>query len=271
MRLKYWGEEAKLQDKRYKDLNLLGNFKVFLYPESSKNSHGRANDPDELKEQGGINDDGTLENKVDAVRAIADYLKRFKRHIIEHIVTKEIVPYSFSKRVNYLKKHKIRYVITVPAIWNSSARNIMTQAAIEAAIIKKDEANQLLIISEPEAALMFCEKRCTEKLKKEEEEMTDTNFIVCDAGKRTVDLVTVNLQLNGQEGTKPMISQIGDGVGDTCGSSCLDLRFKYYMYNFYEAFGYKVDDNVLDSVVQDFVKKIKVTDILLCEYIALFN
>ncbi|KAG2203810.1 hypothetical protein INT47_012743 [Mucor saturninus] len=257
MRLKYWGEEAKLQDKRYKDLNFLGNFKLFLYPESSKNFHGHANDPEELKEQGGINDDGTLENKFDAVRAIADYLKRFKRHIIEHIVTKEIDPYNFSNGVNYLKKYKIRYVITVPAIWNSSARDIMTQAAIEAAIIKKDEANQLLIISEPEAALMFCEKRCTEKFKKEEEEMTDTNFIVCDAGKRTVDLVTVNLQLNGQEGTKPMICQIGDGVGDTCGSSCLDLRFKEYIYSFYETFGYKVDDTVLDSVAQDFVENYK--------------
>ncbi|KAG2198327.1 hypothetical protein INT47_003040 [Mucor saturninus] len=197
MKPKYFGEEARIQAKLHKELNLLENFKLFLCPESLENFYGHTNDLEELKEQGGFTEDKDWKTEVHAVKVIADYLKLFKNHIIEHIVTKEMdEKFTFHNRSKLLKKYKMRYAITVPAMWNSSARDTMAQAAVEATIIKKDEVDQLLIISEPEAAALHCEKRFTNYFNSLEGNINDTNFIVCDAGGGTVDLVTFNLQIN---------------------------------------------------------------------------
>ncbi|KAI7890071.1 uncharacterized protein EV154DRAFT_422635 [Mucor mucedo] len=167
--------------------------------------------------------------------------------------------FFFYNRSKLLKKYKIRYVITVPVMWNSMDRDIMIQAAIEATINTKDEVDQLLEISGPEAAALFCEKRFTEYFNRVEETMDDMNFIVCDAGGSNVDLVTFNSQLNKKDSdtstTDPMICQIGDGIGDTCGSTYLDVRFKDYLADFYSKFGVNIDrENVpLDDVMRDFV------------------
>ncbi|KAI7894666.1 uncharacterized protein EV154DRAFT_577412 [Mucor mucedo] len=264
MNPQYWGEVARLESKRHKDLDLLGNFKLFLCPKSLENFYDRTDNLEELKGQGGFVDDRTPKNVTDVVKIIADYLKLFKNHVIEYIVSKEMEEkFGYFTRARLLKKHKIKYVITVPAMWNSLARNTMAQAAIKATIIKKDEIDQLFIISEPEAAALFCMKRMTENFKKEDEELNDTNFIVCDAGEGTVDLVTFNLQLNNEEGgtptTKPIICQIGDGIGDICGSTSLDVRFKNYLHKFYKSFGVDIDkENILlDGVMNDFVKNYK--------------
>ncbi|KAG2203805.1 hypothetical protein INT47_012738 [Mucor saturninus] len=263
MKPKFWGEEARLKSKLHKDLNLLRNFKLFLSPESSEKFNGHTGYLEELKKRGQFTD-GTPKNEVDVVRIIADYLTFFKKHVIEYIATKEMDEFfGFFNRSKLLKKYKIRYVITVPALWNSLARNVMAQAAVEATIIKKDAIDQLLMISEPEAAALFCMKRRTEYFEKEDEKLNDTNFIVCDAGGGTVDLATFNLQLNKEEGnkptTKPTICQIGDGIGDTCGSTRLDLGFKNYLFKFYESFGVDIykENLPLDDVMHNFVTELK--------------
>ncbi|KAI7894682.1 uncharacterized protein EV154DRAFT_69463 [Mucor mucedo] len=248
MNLKYWGEKARLESKRRKDLDLLGNFKLFLCPKSSENFYDRTDNLEELKGQGGFVDNRTPKNVLDVIKIIADYLNLFINHVIE---------------AGLLKKYKIKYVMTVPAMWNSEARDSMACTAMAAGLVKKKDLDQLLIISEPEAAALFCMKRMTEYFKKEDEELNDTNFIVCDAGGGTAELVTFNLQLNKEEGdtssTEPTIRQIGDYIGDICGSTCLDVRFKNYLHEFYKSFGVDIDEeNVpLDDVIQEFVKNYK--------------
>ncbi|KAI7894680.1 uncharacterized protein EV154DRAFT_560047 [Mucor mucedo] len=259
MKPKYWSEEAKLVAKRRKN-SILGNFKLFLCSKYLENT----DDLEEFEERGGVPDDGYPKNEVDVVRIIADYLKFFKNYVVEYIVSKEMdESFTFYNRSKLLKKYKIKYVMTVPAMWNSVARNSMVQAAVEATLIEKNEVDQLLIISEPEAAALFCMKRKTEYFEKEDEKLNDTNFIVCDAGGGTVDLVTFNLQLNKEEydtpTTKQMIFQIGDGVGDICGSTCLDVGFQNYLHEFYKSFGVDIDKEnaLLDDVMNDFVKNYK--------------
>ncbi|KAI7875551.1 uncharacterized protein EV154DRAFT_555881 [Mucor mucedo] len=258
MKPKYFGEEARIQANLHKELNLLENFKLFLCPESLENFYGNNNDLEELKEQGGFTEDKDSKTEVQAVKFIADYLKLFKNHIIEYIVTQEMDEhFTFYNRSKLLKKYKMRYVITVPAMWNSSARDTMVQAAIEATLIKENEIDQLLIISEPEAAALYCENRFTEYIGDLKGDVNDTKFIVCDAGGGTVDLVTFNLKVN--ENKEMMICQAGDGVGDTCGSTCLDLRFKDYVMNFYDSIGVNMEESKiqLDSVMQHFIKNQK--------------
>ncbi|KAG2208896.1 hypothetical protein INT47_011036 [Mucor saturninus] len=263
MKPKYWGEEAWPRGQLHKDINLLQNFKLLLCPESLENFFGHTNDLEEPKGQEGFADDGTPKNDLDAIRVTTDYLKLLKNHIIEYIVTKGMKEkFNVFTRARLLKKYKIRYVITVPAMWNSSSRNTMAQAAIEAGIILKDEIDQLLIINEPEAAASFCEKRLYQYFQRPKRGINNTNFIVCDAGGGTVELLTFNVQLNKKgntSDTETIICQIGDGIGDTCGSTCLDIRFKNYLFEFYKSFGVNIDkENVsLDNVIRDFVSNIK--------------
>ncbi|KAG2203811.1 hypothetical protein INT47_012744 [Mucor saturninus] len=260
MRLNYWSQEAEIMVNRRQDLKLLGNFKLFLCPESLENFHGHTVDLEERKRQEGFAEERTTKNEVDTVKVIADYLIKFKNHIAEYILTKEMGEnFGFFNRGKLLKKYKMRFVIAVPAMWNLPARDAMAQAAIEAGLIEKNEPDQLFIISEPEAAALFCMKSMTEYFEKENEELDDTNFIVCDAGGGIVDLATFNLQLNKEDGdtptTKPIICQIGDSIGDICGSTCIDLRFKKYLLEFYKSVGVDINkENVpLDGVMKSFV------------------
>ncbi|KAI7894650.1 uncharacterized protein EV154DRAFT_68672 [Mucor mucedo] len=258
MKSKYWGEEARLQVKHHKDLNLLKNFKLFLCPKSLENFNGYTGDLQELKKQGQFPNDENPKNEVDVVKIIADYLKLFKNHVIEYIVSKEMEEnFGFFTRPKLLKKYKIRYVITVPAMWNASARDNMMQAAIEATIIKTNELDQLFMISELEAAALYCEKIVTESFNGLKGNTNDTNFIVCDAGGTTVDLFTFNLQVD--EKKMSVVSQIGNGIGDTCGSNSLDLRFKGYLRDFYNSFGVNTGKSniLLDDIMQNFEYNIK--------------
>ncbi|KAI7896055.1 uncharacterized protein EV154DRAFT_279403 [Mucor mucedo] len=237
MRSKYWGNEAKYESKKYKDFSI-ENFKLFLCPQYLD---------------------------LDAVGVIADYLRCLNDHTLNEL-----------DRVSDLTKvRKMRYVITVPATWNLLAQDTMVQAAIEAGIILKDEIDQLHIISEPEAAVLCYKKELTEYFGKDKRKKgltryfgkdkrnKDLNFIVCDAGGGIVELTTFNLRLNKGEHdvptTEPRICQIGDSISDICGSVCLDVRFKNYIFEFYKYFGININEEYvpLEDVMQDFVKNHK--------------
>lgn len=50
----------------------------------------------------------------------------------------------------------VRWVITVPAIWRSAAKQVMREAAYAAGMASPTLPQQLLISLEPEAASLFC-------------------------------------------------------------------------------------------------------------------
>ncbi|NWW95897.1 HS12B protein, partial [Rhynochetos jubatus] len=81
----------------------------------------------------------------------------------------------FAESLRYLKEHalntiqeacfqtvcdqeEITWVVTVPAIWNSSARQFMRLAAKEAGLISNMTSEKLIIALEPEAASLWCKK-----------------------------------------------------------------------------------------------------------------
>ena len=69
------------------------------------------------------------------------------------------------------------YIVTVPAIWSDGAKALTRQAAIRAGI---PEAG-LTLITEPEAAALFCATTCVEA-----DLDAGDRFLVCDAGGGTV-------------------------------------------------------------------------------------
>jgi hypothetical protein len=105
-----------------------------------------------------------------AVQYAGDYLT-----CINQFVKKVYMPKQFGPA--FLNKLRLSYVITVPAIWKDSAKAQTRQAAEQAGIVKKD----LDLVTEPEAAALYCATLCVEA------DLYDGDrFIVCDAGGGTV-------------------------------------------------------------------------------------
>nr|XP_046257964.1 heat shock 70 kDa protein 12A isoform X3 [Scatophagus argus] len=52
----------------------------------------------------------------------------------------------------------VRWVITVPAIWKMPAKQFMREAAYKAALVSRENPEQLIIALEPEAASIYCRK-----------------------------------------------------------------------------------------------------------------
>ena len=110
-----------------------------------------------------------LPNKT-ALDFATDYLTRIHQYVITTYFTEQY-------GAVFLKDLKLAYVITVPAIWKDSAKDLTRQAAVRAGIPK----DNLELITEPEAAALYCATMCTEV------NLSDRDcFLVCDAGGGTV-------------------------------------------------------------------------------------
>ena len=90
-------------------------------------------------------------------------------------------------KVNRPTIHNIKYVVTVPAIWEEFQKNIMMEACINAGLIKEEDDKSLFFALEPEAASYYClkNKSIDQTLMKEGD-----YYIVCDLGGGTGDIVT---------------------------------------------------------------------------------
>ena len=53
-------------------------------------------------------------------------------------------------------KDKIKWIVTVPAIWSEYEKNIMIEASIDAGLINKNCDKSLFFALEPEAASLYC-------------------------------------------------------------------------------------------------------------------
>lgn len=134
------------------------------------------------------------------------------------------------------KKPNIAYVLTIPAVYRINGRKAMTDAAIEANIIRKDQKDtHLILITEPAAAALYCENLYLKTLNYKDHGSSST-FIVCDAGGGTVDLLTFQLSIeeNLNDQDTNVIRQLGNGRGDTCGSVYIDKEFKKLIKNIYD-------------------------------------
>uniref|UniRef100_A0A8D0NEN1 Heat shock 70 kDa protein 12A n=1 Tax=Sus scrofa TaxID=9823 RepID=A0A8D0NEN1_PIG len=87
--------------------------------------------------------------KVKALEIFAYALQYFKEQAL-----KELSDQAGSEFEN----SDVRWVITVPAIWKQPAKQFMRQAAYQAGLASPENAEQLIIALEPEAASIYCRK-----------------------------------------------------------------------------------------------------------------
>ena len=119
-------------------------------------------------------------NLPTSLTPIADYLRKFNEHVCGELKK------GFAS--NY-DRSKYRYCLTVPAMWSDRAKSAMREAAIRADIVQRhDPLERLMLISEPEAAALYCEK------KSEQFNLAHgQRFLICDAGGGTVDLIVFEI------------------------------------------------------------------------------
>lgn len=113
------------------------------------------------------------------------------------------------------EERNIRYFLTVPAIWNDAGKAATRQAAIQAGFLRDENDNRLTLITEPEAAAMFCSKAGLLNLK-----VHDAVLIV-DCGGGTVDLIAYEVE----EEVPFSVAECTAGSGDSCGSTALNRNF----------------------------------------------
>ncbi|MDN6500011.1 MAG: Hsp70 family protein [Yaniella sp.] len=113
------------------------------------------------------------------------------------------------------EERNIRYYLTVPAIWNDAGKAATRTAAIQAGFLRDENDNRLTLVSEPEAAALFCAKSGLLNLK------VGDAILIVDCGGGTVDLIAYEVE----EEQPVSVMECTAGAGDSCGSTALNRNF----------------------------------------------
>lgn len=138
--------------------------------------------------------------------AVTDYLTKIYEHTMETLTRR----YGET----FISCTKVDFVLTVPAVWSDAAKNATLQAAEKAGMGHRHE---LKLISEPEAAAVYTLRTIQPSGLK-----VGDNFVVCDAGGGTVDLIAYKVTQ-----VYPLrVEESAVGTGGLCGSAFLNYRFE---------------------------------------------
>ncbi|KFH41742.1 Heat shock 70 kDa protein 12A-like protein [Hapsidospora chrysogenum ATCC 11550] len=145
------------------------------------------------------------------VDAVSDYLTQIYKHTMDTLTRR----YGES----FMGSTRVEFVLTCPAVWSDAAKNTTLQAAERAGMGSRSE---IQMISEPEAAAVY-----TLKAIQPNHLNVGDNFIVCDAGGGTVDLIAYKIM-----SLKPLrVEESAVGTGGLCGSAFLNYRFEEHVRN----------------------------------------
>ncbi|KAF9346263.1 hypothetical protein BGX26_002250 [Mortierella sp. AD094] len=180
-------------------------------------------------------------DKVSVPDAISDYLKAFHEYVAEKILQEFGRSYS---------RKSFRYCLTVPAMWSDKAKDVMRKAAVRAGLITGDDhPDRLLLVSEPEAAALYCEKAC-----KQYDLGHGDQFMICDAGGGTVDLIVYEIASTSQ-GRR--LSEVTKGHGASCGSMFIDLNLGNLLIEKFKRQGAVFPKSVIQTMVETFAYQLK--------------
>ncbi|KAF9346101.1 Heat shock 70 kDa protein 12A, partial [Mortierella sp. AD094] len=180
-------------------------------------------------------------DKVSVPDAISDYLEALHEYVAEKILQE--FGHSYSRK-------SFRYCLTVPAMWSDKAKDIMRKAATRAGLITGDDhPDRLTLVSEPEAAALYCEKAC-----KQYDLGHGDRFMICDAGGGTVDLIVYEIALTSQ-GRR--LSEVTKGHGASCGSMFIDLNFGNLLIRKFKKQGAEFPKSDIQTLVETFAYQLK--------------
>jgi hypothetical protein len=167
-----WGAEVKPKDEpqvAYFKLGLQEDHESPHYEQDSQELEGSS--------LGGyLYDPGWTHPSLPLMKPL-DYATDFLTAVNQY-VKQGILLSRFGER--FLENQKLSYVLTVPAIWSDKARQLTRKAAVAAGI----EDASLTLITEPEAAALYCATLCDEV-----DLDPGDRFMICDAGGGTVVII----------------------------------------------------------------------------------
>ncbi|RPB02320.1 hypothetical protein L873DRAFT_1841843 [Choiromyces venosus 120613-1] len=192
-----WGLNINPQDERHRW------FKLKLGPSQATKAPIIAEDTlsgGEIKQ---------IDSDVDPITCATDFLTALRKHIMETLLTR----YGGE----FMEGTLIEYILTVPAVWPDKARDTTVECAKRAGM---DSSYAISCVSEPEAAAIYCLFSMGHGRLR-----VGANYVVCDAGGGTVDLITYIVTKTAP--LKVQESAVGDG--GTCGSIYLNRRFELFL------------------------------------------
>ena len=178
-------------------------------------------------------------------------LKLVIQKVLEKIKELAIKEISKSRPRLGRETDKIKWVVTVPAIWNESQKSIMMESCIGAGLISRNTDKSLFFALEPEAASLYC------SINKEIDQdyfQKGEYYIVCDLGGGTGDIVAHLV------GSNNNLNEIHPSCGGNFGSNEIDknifkdIIFKLFKCkdfdSFYRKYKQKNGDDI-DKEVED--------------------
>ena len=140
------------------------------------------------------------DKEIDIEKLISLMLKKIKEKTIEQI------------RGTYplLKEENVKFILTVPAIWEYKSKQIMINSAKNAGLLKNEDISNFFAL-EPEAASIYYNIDCDDYAK-----IIKVNhpFILCDIGSGTVDIVVQEkVEKNGIPSFKELHHPVGGDYG----------------------------------------------------------
>ena len=175
-------------------------------------------------------------------------LKLVIQKVLEKI--KELAIKEISKSRPKLGKetNKIKWVVTVPAIWNETQKSIMMESCIGAGLISRNTDKSLFFALEPEAASLYC------SINKEIDQdyfQKGEYYIVCDLGGGTGDIVAHLV------GSNNNLNEIHPSCGGNFGSNEIDksifkdIIFKLFKCQDFNSFYIKYKQKNGDKIDKD--------------------
>ncbi|KAG2179930.1 hypothetical protein INT43_003717, partial [Umbelopsis isabellina] len=229
-RLQNWGNGARLAalTPNMKDMTLLKCFKLHL---SDHNVYGE------------VPALTVGDQELDPITPIEDYLREFHTYVLGELQKGFASNYS---------AERFRYCLTVPAIWSDRAKSLMREAAIRAGIITRDDPiERLMLISEPEAASLYCENSISSCNLRHSDK-----FMIVDAGGGTVDLIVYEIEH--LDSTRPRtLKELTSGHGGLCGSVYIDENMRKLLRSKLRRYLKSIPACALEQMMDQFVQMIK--------------
>ncbi|KAH0545470.1 hypothetical protein FGG08_000471 [Glutinoglossum americanum] len=144
------------------------------------------------------------------VDIVADYLTFIRERLMEALSSR------FGVALNTIP---MELVVTVPAVWSDKAKDLTFKAVTKAGF--KTDQMKISMVAEPEAAALWTMRSMAESALVSAIKVND-NFVICDAGGGTVDLISYRIRA-----IKPdlEVEECAVGTGDKCGATFVDQEF----------------------------------------------
>jgi len=137
---------------------------------------------------------------------------------------------KLTEQIGKVVPAKIRWVLTVPALWSEEHKLFMRKAVKEAGIISEVQSASLLLCLEPEGASIQCREDAEQSVKKQ---MNKGDVVmVLDCGGGTVDITVHKLMCEQDERflCKELLPSSG---GCEWGSKYVDKYFEEFLKDFF--------------------------------------